>query len=50
MGLFNASLYRSFAVGFTLGAVGLFLTLGNSDDGVAGAVVGHALAAPANTD
>ena len=43
MGLFTADLYRSLAAGFVLGALGLFLVLGSTDDGM----VNHAMAAPA---
>lgn len=50
MGLFNASLYRSFAIGFVLGAFALFLTMGSPDDGLAGGMVGHAVAAPAQSE
>lgn len=50
MGLFNASLYRSFAIGFALGAFALFLTMGSGDDDLASSVVGHAVAAPARSN
>lgn len=46
MGLFTADLYRSFAIGFALGLVGLFAVMGGGEDAVEGAVVGHAIAAP----
>ncbi len=29
MGLFNADLYRSFAIGFAIGALGLAMTFGS---------------------
>ena len=50
MRLFTADLYRSFAVGFVVGAFALFLTMGAGDDGLSRGVVGHAVAAPANSD
>jgi len=50
MGLFTPSLYRSFAIGFALGALGLVATLGGGDTGLSGGMVGHAVAAPAVTN
>ena len=46
MGLFNANLYRSFAIGFALGAVAVAVILGSGQYGVAGSVVPVAVAAP----
>ncbi len=47
MGLFKSDLYRSFAIGFALGAAALFVTMG--DDArtrIAGSVLPAAIAAP----
>lgn len=46
MGLFKPDLYRSFAIGFALGLVGLFAVMGGGEDVVAGSMVGQAIAAP----
>jgi hypothetical protein len=47
MGLFKSDLYRSFAVGFALGAVAVFATLGSwAGDELSGNVVPSAIAAP----
>ena len=47
MGLFNANLFRSFAIGFALGAVAVAAVLSGGDSGVAGAIMPAAVAAPA---
>jgi hypothetical protein len=48
MGLFTSSFYRSFAIGFALGAMGLFASLGDSQrTELAARVIPSALAAPA---
>ena len=47
MGLFNTSLFRSFAIGFALGAVAVAAVLSGGDQGVAGSMVPAAVAAPA---
>ena len=49
MGLFKRDLYRSFAVGFALGAVALFVTLGDDQRGqIAAKVIPSAYAATAS--
>lgn len=51
MGLFKADLYRSFAVGFVLGAVAIAASMAaQSDKGLAGQVIPSAEAAPAHPD
>ncbi|MDE2619170.1 MAG: hypothetical protein KGL54_03295 [Sphingomonadales bacterium] len=50
MGLFKTDLIRSFAIGFVLGAIGLAVVMGGGTDDVGGAVVPHAVAAPAQAD
>ena len=48
MGLFNSQFYRSFVIGFALGAVALFASLGDSQQTeMASRVIPSALAAPA---
>ena len=48
MGLLKPDFYRSFAIGFALGAVLVFATVGGSSDSVfTGGVVPSAVAAPA---
>ena len=46
MGLFKPDFYRSFAIGFALGAVAVFAMLGDSGQGIASGVVPSAVAAP----
>ena len=48
MGLFQSDLIRSFAVGFALGAIGLFAVMGNDGEDMSHAVVAQAIAAPAD--
>jgi hypothetical protein len=51
MGLFKPDLYRSFAVGFVLGAALLAGFMGSKDNGpIAGQVIPSATAAPAMPD
>ncbi|MBC2652442.1 hypothetical protein H7F50_13150 [Novosphingobium flavum] len=50
MGLFQADLIRSFAVGFVLGAIGLFVAMGSGAEDMGNAMVPHAVAAPAQPD
>lgn len=51
MGLFKPDLYRSFALGFVLGAAALVGgMLAQSDAGLAGQVIPKAEAAPAHPD
>lgn len=50
MDLFNADLFRSFALGFVLGAIGLFVAMGSGADDMSNAVVPHAVAAPAQLE
>ena len=48
MGLFKPDFFRSFGIGFALGAVAVFGTVGISSSGIgAGGVVPAAIAAPA---
>jgi hypothetical protein len=48
MGLFKPDFYRSFAIGFALGAVAVFTSLNGSSGSVfAGGLVPSAIAAPA---
>jgi hypothetical protein len=48
MGLFNSQFYRSFVIGFALGAVALFASVGSDDQtAMASRVIPSALAAPA---
>ena len=47
MGLFKADLFRSFVVGFALGAIGLAMALGGGAGDSAGGMVSPAVAAPA---
>jgi hypothetical protein len=48
MELFNSQFYRSFVIGFALGAVALFVSVGSSDQAeMASRVIPSALAAPA---
>lgn len=47
MGLFKADLFRSFVVGFALGAIGLAMTLGDGSGEHTGGMVSPAIAAPA---
>lgn len=46
MGLFKADLFRSFVVGFALGAIGLAVTLDNGSGDGAASMVSPAVAAP----
>lgn len=49
MHLFKTDLFRSFAIGFGLGAIAVFATFGGwAGDSAGSAVVPHAVAAPAN--
>lgn len=48
MGLFQADLYRSFAVGFVVGVFALFVTMGTGSESISANVMPHAVAAPAN--
>lgn len=48
MGLFKPDLFRSLAIGFVLGAVGLVAVMGG--DVMRDSVVPQAVAAPAQTD
>ncbi|MDE2435192.1 MAG: hypothetical protein KGM49_02925 [Sphingomonadales bacterium] len=50
MGLFKPDLYRSFAVGFALGAVALLATMGFGGDAPKAGVIGSAQAAPVVID
>lgn len=51
MGLFQADLYRSFAIGFVLGVAALLASMGaQSEQGLAGQVIPSAEAAPAHPD
>lgn len=45
MGLFTTDLFRSFALGFVAGALGLVAVLGTGGDEAAGGMVPHAVAA-----
>ena len=47
MRLLKTSLFRSFAIGFVLGAVGVAVILGGGDHGFGGSMVPAAVAAPA---
>ena len=47
MGLFTASLFRSLALGFALGAVAVAAVLGSGKDDLASGMVPAAVAAPA---
>lgn len=47
MGLFKPDFYRSFAIGFALGAVVVFSTVGGTTTPFADGVVPAAVAAPA---
>ncbi|HZU64121.1 MAG TPA: hypothetical protein VFF98_10585 [Novosphingobium sp.] len=48
MGLFKSDLYRSFAIGFVLGAIGICVLLGPGAGSGAGNVVPAAVAAPSH--
>lgn len=48
MSLFQADLYRSFAVGFVIGVFALFVTMGSGSETISANVMPHAVAAPAN--
>ncbi|MBS0474812.1 MAG: hypothetical protein JSR28_06645 [Proteobacteria bacterium] len=50
MGLFKADLYRSFAIGFALGAAVLLATAGLNSQASKSSVIGSAQAAPAAID
>ena len=50
MGLFKADLYRSFAIGFALGAAALLATAGMWNDEPKSGVIAAAQAAPAAVD
>jgi hypothetical protein len=51
MGLFKSDLYRSFAIGFVLGAAALFAAMGSrADNPLAGQVIPSATAAPVLQD
>jgi hypothetical protein len=51
MGLFKTDLYRSFAIGFVLGAAMLAAVMGSKGDHpIAGQVIPSATAAPAQLD
>ncbi|MDP3907602.1 hypothetical protein [Novosphingobium sp.] len=51
MGLFKLDLYRSFAIGFVLGAIGLFGAIGLQDGtSLAHQMIPAAEAAPAHPD
>lgn len=47
MGLFKADFYRSFAVGFVVGALALVAVLGTVEDTISANMVTPAVAAPA---
>jgi hypothetical protein len=47
MGLFKPDFYRSFAIGFALGAVAVFATVGGTASPFADGLVPAAVAAPA---
>ncbi len=50
MGLFKADLYRSFAIGFALGAAVLVATMGFRGDAAGNGVIPAAAAAPVAID